>query len=66
MFVLCQLKNRAETTDTLIFLVSDNLNTVQEYLLSIYDEIIQYEPDQNTCIEYLKTFHIVRVPYLGD
>lgn len=43
MYVICEQRPRANTTDTVLFAVSDDYEIAQEYLLSIFDETIERE-----------------------
>lgn len=73
MYVLTKLEKRAETTDTIIYFVSDSHEILEEILLSLYDEIIEDKkkypniPDEvltQRIHEYMSCFNIVKVPYL--
>ena len=73
MYVLTKLEKRAETTDTIIYFVSDSHEVLEEVLLSLYDEIIEDRknysniPDEvltQRIHEYMNCFSIVKVPYL--
>jgi hypothetical protein len=78
MYVLCKLEKRAETTDTLLLLTSKNSAPLEEILLSIFDEIFKNEmyiasknDDYGTeesirkwCIEMMKKYQIIYVPYI--
>lgn len=73
MYVLTKLEKRAETTDTIIYFVSDSHEILEEVLLSLYDEIIEDKknypniPDEvltQRIHAYMSRFNIVKVPYL--
>ena len=80
MYILCKLEKRAETTDTLLLLVSETHSALEEILLSIFDEILENEmyllsknDDYGTeesirkwCIEMMRRYQIVQVPFLFD
>lgn len=75
MYVLTKLEKRAETTDTIIYFVSDSHEVLEEVLLSLYDEIIEDRknypniPDEvltQRIYEYMNCFNIVKVPYLKN
>jgi len=75
MYVLIKLEKRAETTDTIIYFVSDSHEVLEEVLLSLYDEIIEDRknysniPDEvltQRIHEYMSLFNIVKVPYLKN
>lgn len=75
MYVLTKLEKRAETTDTIIYFVSDSHEILEEVLLSLYDEIIEDRknypniPDKvltQRIHEYMSRFNIVKVPYLKN
>lgn len=75
MYVLTKLEKRAETTDTIIYFVSDSHEILEEVLLSLYDEIIEDKknypniPDEiliQRIHEYMSRFNIVKVPYLKN
>ena len=73
MYVLTKLEKRAETTDTIIYFVSDSHEILEEVLLSLYNKIIEDKknypniPDEvltQRIHEYMSRFNIVKVPYL--
>ena len=75
MYVLTKLEKRAETTDTIIYFVSDSHEVLEEVLLSLYDEIIEDKknypniPDEvltQRIHEYMSRFNIVKVTYLKN
>lgn len=75
MYVLTKLEKRAETTDTIIYFVSDSHEILEEVLLSLYDEIIEDKknypniPDEvltQRIHTYMSRFNIVKVPYLKN
>ena len=75
MYVLTKLEKRAETTDTIIYFVSDSHEVLEEVLLSLYDEIIEDKknypsiPDEvltQRIHNYMSRFNIVKVPYLKN
>ena len=43
MYILYKLQPRAETTDTILLFAAKNRNSLEEILLSIYDELIDKE-----------------------
>lgn len=43
MYVLYKLENRAETTDTLLFYTAKERSTLEEVILSLYDELVEKE-----------------------
>jgi hypothetical protein len=43
MYILYKLQPRAETTDTLLLFTAKNRNSLEEILLSIYDELVDKE-----------------------
>lgn len=43
MYILYKLQPRANTTDTVLFAVADNPELLEEYLLSIFDEMVERE-----------------------
>ncbi len=43
MYILYKLEKRAETTDTILFLVSNDRSTLEEILLSLYNDLIDAE-----------------------
>lgn len=76
-FVLCELRNRGETVDTIIHCISNDYDLLTEIMLSFYDalyekaikdEFCQEYPQtcQKWCIEYMKNFKIIRVAYMED
>lgn len=77
MYILCKLEKRAETTDTILILGSPHINTLEEILLSIFDEIYEREiniaskeDDYNEdkirtwCIDIMKCYQIINIPIL--
>lgn len=79
MYVLVKQERRAETTDTLIFYVSDSKEALEEIVLSLFDEL--YEKDLawadregytdldgilKWCIDKMKRYKILEVPFLED
>lgn len=82
MYILYKLQPRANTTDTVLFAVADDPELLEEYLLSIFDEMIEREIKwANTecnlydeeidmdnlikwCINRMKEYEIIYVPYL--
>ena len=72
-YVLTKFEKRAETTDTIIYFVSDSHEILEEVLLSLYDEIIEDKKNYPNISEeiltqriheYMSCFNIVKVPYL--
>lgn len=43
MYILYELAPRANTTDTLLYCASDSYETLQEILLSIFDNMVEKE-----------------------
>ena len=43
MYILYKLQPRAETTDTILLFAAKDRNSLEEILLSIYDELIDKE-----------------------
>lgn len=81
MYVLCKTEKRAETTDTLLFYVSDTRIPLEEIILSLYNELeekelawlerepnddIQYDSLRQWCRERMECYQIIEVPYLSD
>lgn len=82
MYILYKLQPRANTTDTVLFAVADDYELLEEYLLSIFDEMVEREIKwANTecnlydeeidmdnlikwCINRMKEYKIIYVPYL--
>ncbi len=76
LFVLAKLDKRAETTDTLLYYISDLRTDLEEMLLSIYEGVLEAREIYNaefpetpvsmkTVNDYMDTFHIIEVPYIG-
>lgn len=76
MYVLVRLEKRAETTDTILYYISDLRSDLEEMLLSIYEEVLEVREIYNaefsetpvnmkTVMKYMDTFHILEVPYIG-
>jgi len=81
MYILAKLEPRAETTDTLLYYCAKNRNTLEEFLLSLWEEILDDEWVYRQCPllenfnhnsyikrmkEYIDTFHIIHIPYMED
>ena len=79
MYVLVKQEPRAETTDTLIFYVSDSKEALEEIVLSLFDELSDKdlawaERQRYTdldgilkwCISKMKRYKILEVPFLED
>ena len=82
MYILYKLQPRANTTDTVLFAVADDYELLEEYLLSIFDEMVEREIKwANTaynmydeeidmdnlikwCINRMKGYEIIYIPYL--
>ena len=79
MYVLVKLDKRAETTDAILYYVADWRTDLEEILLSLYEEIVEMrdaierysskhlsdEQFKQIIDEYMNTFYILDVPYLG-
>jgi hypothetical protein len=76
LFVLAKLNKRAETTDTILYYVSDLRTDIEEMLLSIYEGVLEVRNTYNiefpetpvsmkTVNDYMDTFCIIQVPYIG-
>lgn len=84
MYLLFKYQPRAEITDTLLYAVSNSHAALEEYLLSMYDALVDREIEwaksecnltdetididnlRKWCIERLRSFDIVWVPYFED
>ena len=80
MYILCKLEKRANTTDTLLLLVSESHSALEEILLSLFNQIYDNEmflaaQDENYgtekqirkwCIEMMDCYKIIQVPFLFD
>lgn len=66
MYVLVRLEDRAETTDTLIYYVSELRSSLEEILLSLYEELIFMNIPKETIDKYINSFQIIQVPYLEN
>ena len=66
MYVLVRLENRAETTDTLIYYISELRSSLEEILLSLYEELIFMNIPKETIDKYINSFQIIQVPYLEN
>lgn len=76
-FVLCELRNRGETVDTIIHCISNDYELLTDIMLSFYDALYEKRMNeepwkeypticQKWCINYMKNFRIVRVAYMED
>ena len=66
MYVLVRLEDRAETTDTLIYYVSELRSSLEEILLSLYEELIFMNIPKEIINKYINSFQIIQVPYLEN
>ena len=66
MYVLVRLEDRAETTDTLIYYVSELRSSLEEILLSLHEELIFMNIPKETIDKYINSFQIIQVPYLEN
>ena len=75
MYILVQVAPRAETFDTLLYYASESRTTLEEIILSLYEEILdnRYAFGDITDLQfkmrvnqYMDRFHIIQVPYLED
>jgi len=66
MYVLVRLEDRAETTDTLIYYVSELRSSLEEILLSLYEELIFMNIPKKTIDKYINSFQIIQVPFLEN
>ena len=66
MYVLVRLEDRAETTDTLIYYVSELRSSLEEILLSLYEELIFMNIPKEIIDKYINSFQIIQVPYLEN
>lgn len=79
MYILTKLESRAETTDTLLYYCAKDRATLEEIILSIYEEVLdnayiyyQYIPNltaskfKETLNKFIDNFKIVYVPFLED
>lgn len=80
MYVLCELKPRAETTDTVLHCASNDRRLLEEILLSMYDEIYEKELEwhdrenfespldyaslKKWCMHRLSNYKIIKMPYM--
>ena len=63
IYILTQKVPRAETTDTSILLSSDDRSTIEETLLSIYQEAKEKHDDEVFLRQFINTFDIIKVPF---
>lgn len=79
MYVLIKQENRAETTDTILILASNNYTILEEIMLSLFDELLAHEMEWakreeydneravlEWCISRMRCYQIIRVMYLED
>lgn len=77
MFVLCELRNRAETVDTILLCASNKKEVLEKIKAEIFNNLWAKEEqwaeknDYSTmgalrewCQERMKNYHIVEVPYV--
>ena len=66
IFLLTQKVPRAETTDTSIILSSNDRSTIEEQLLSIYQEAKEKHDDEEFLRQFIETFDITQVPFIHN
>lgn len=79
MYVLIKQENRAETTDTILILASNDYAILEEIMLSLFDELLAHEMEWANreeydneravlewCISRMSCYQIIRVMYLED
>lgn len=79
MFVLCELRNRAETVDTILLYASNKKEVLEKIKAEIFNNLWEKEeqwaekndyPTMSTlkewCQERMKNYHIIEVPYVED
>lgn len=81
MYVIAELKPRAETTDTVLHCVVNTEAEAEEFLLSLFDEYVEdeiawfqynipeleldYDKLYEFCRKKLNGYHIIKVPFVG-
>ena len=79
MFILCELRNRAETVDTILLYASNSKEVLEKKREELYKGMVaaelrwaannEYE-DTDTlrewCRDRMRNFHIVEVPYIEE
>lgn len=65
MYILYKLEKRAETTDTLLFFVAKERSTLEEIILSLYNEILEREVKwaMNECALTDETINMENLEY---
>lgn len=66
MYILCKLEKRAETTDTIIYYVAKKRNSLEELLLSLYEELIENDISKDLADKYINSYQIIYVPLLDN
>lgn len=79
MFILCELRNRAETVDTILLYASNSKEVLEKKREEFYEEIVateirltnNYEYEdidklREWCRDRMRNFHIVEVPYIEE
>ena len=66
MYVLVKLEKRAETTDTLLYYVSEWRTLLEELLLSLYEELIENDVSKDLVDKYIDSYQIIYVPLLDN
>ena len=66
MYVLVKLEKRAETTDTLLYYVSEWRTLLEELLLSLYEELIENDVSKDFADKYIDSYQIIYVPLLDN
>ena len=82
MYILYKLQPRANTTDTVLYAISECYEALQKYMLSMFDELVDREIEWaetecnlhdeqidmgnliKWCINRMKEYEIIFVPYL--
>ena len=81
MFVIAELKPRAETTDTVLHFVVNTEAEAEEFLLSLFNEYVEneitwfqynipeleldYDKLYEFCRKKLSGYYIIKVPFVG-
>lgn len=66
MYILVKLEKRAETTDTILYYAANHRSTLEEIILSLYNDLIINGCNKEIVDNYINTFSIIQIPLLED
>lgn len=79
MFILCELRNRAETVDTILLYASNSKEVLEKKREEMYEWQLKYaeilannyeykdiDKLREWCSDRMRNFHIVEIPYIEE